>query len=367
MPKDSPVFGNLTGEEVRALAYAEPPIQPVGLGPTIVPLVYVMTILSTIVVCGRVWARTKLLDTGQRWILEDYLAVIGYLLFIPAAAFGILGANYGLGGHDADVNEFLKVRAREYALLICVRRLYKHIIWANLVIMFLISGGSTLFVLTDCRPFGAHWNPRLSGDFGFLVISYLGSAIQVVTDWTCAITPFFVVKDLQMATRIKISVIILLGLGIFASSASLMRIVMYQYIDVRKYPDDELFHHAPLIIWSELEGGFAIIACSLPSLRKLFGRHLGSSVERAKQKGSDMATNDRMFRSGGTQLSSFNPQQKSRDTVTVGGKWDRLSDENDENDDSSRIHIIKQTELRVNKEGPNVETWREDDSDRVSR
>lgn len=73
-----------------------------------------------------------------------------------------------------------------------------------------------------------------------MIISYLGTSIQVVTDWTCAITPFFIVRDLQMQRRVKISVICVLGLGVFASFAAMMRIVFYQYVDTRNYPDDEL-------------------------------------------------------------------------------------------------------------------------------
>ena len=73
-----------------------------------------------------------------------------------------------------------------------------------------------------------------------MVISYIGTSIQVVTDWICAITPFFIVRDLQMQSRVKISVIGILGLGIFASFASLMRIICYQYVDIKKYPQDEL-------------------------------------------------------------------------------------------------------------------------------
>ncbi|RYP79908.1 hypothetical protein DL770_006447 [Monosporascus sp. CRB-9-2] len=258
----SPDLSNLTGEEIAALAYAEPPIQPTGLGPVTVALMYIFTILATAVVAGRVWARTWYLDVDQRWGPEDFLAVIGFLPFIPAGVFGVLAAKYGVGARDADVNELLKIRGREYVLLyellyytsstitklaialtilrICVRRRYKYIIWTNLAIMFVVAGGSTVFVLSDCQPFATHWNPALAGDFGFLVISYLGTSTQVATDWTCAITPFFVVKDLQMKRRVKISVICILGLGIFASIAALVRIIMYQYIDLRKYPDDEL-------------------------------------------------------------------------------------------------------------------------------
>lgn len=74
-----PEYADLTGEELSALAYAQGPIQPVGTGPIIVALICVMSVFTTIIVSLRVWARTQFLDVGQRWGLEDYLCVIGFV------------------------------------------------------------------------------------------------------------------------------------------------------------------------------------------------------------------------------------------------------------------------------------------------
>jgi hypothetical protein len=41
-----------------------------------------------------------------------------------------------------------------------------------------------------------------------------------------------------MPKRVKISVVAILGLGVVASVAALMRIVSYNYIDVKVYPKD---------------------------------------------------------------------------------------------------------------------------------
>lgn len=74
-----PEYADLTGEELGALAYAQGPIHPTGTGPIIVALVWIMSILTTLIISLRVWARTQFLDPGQRWGLEDYLCVIGYV------------------------------------------------------------------------------------------------------------------------------------------------------------------------------------------------------------------------------------------------------------------------------------------------
>lgn len=74
-------------------------------------------------------------------------------------------------------------------------------------------------------------------------MSYIGTSVQVATDWVVAITPFFIVRDLQMNKRKKISVCAILGLGVLASFAAIMRIAMYPQTDERYYPKNNLGKH----------------------------------------------------------------------------------------------------------------------------
>lgn len=61
-----------------------------------------------------------------------------------------------------------------------------------------------------------------------------------MVDWTCAITPFFILQGLQMPKRRKISVQIILGLGMFGSAAGLVRMGYYHTYDTIKYPNESL-------------------------------------------------------------------------------------------------------------------------------
>ncbi|KAH7260753.1 uncharacterized protein BKA55DRAFT_686335 [Fusarium redolens] len=73
-----------------------------------------------------------------------------------------------------------------------------------------------------------------------MYLSYVGTSVQVAADWTCTITPFFIVYSLQMNRRSKLAVVAVLGLGVLASIAALMRIVSYKYIDINNYPKDAM-------------------------------------------------------------------------------------------------------------------------------
>lgn len=70
------------------------------------------------------------------------------------------------------------------------------------------------------------------------LVSYIVSAIQMATDWACAIIPCFIVAELQMSRRRKVSAIAILGLGVFASVATCVRMPYLKYYDVAKYPKE---------------------------------------------------------------------------------------------------------------------------------
>lgn len=69
-------------------------------------------------------------------------------------------------------------------------------------------------------------------------VSYIVSVIQMVTDWACAIIPFFIVAGLQMSRRRKVSVIAILGIGVTASIATCIRMPFLKYYDTKKYPTE---------------------------------------------------------------------------------------------------------------------------------
>ncbi|KAF3003228.1 hypothetical protein E8E13_009926 [Curvularia kusanoi] len=72
-----------------------------------------------------------------------------------------------------------------------------------------------------------------------------------------------------MPRRTKISIIFILGLGILASIATIIRLPYLKYYDHAKYPNDLLFHLGVIVICSNSECSLGILACSLPPLRKL--------------------------------------------------------------------------------------------------
>lgn len=75
----------MTASEMAALAYAVPPIAPQGLALVLEVVVYIFSVLTTVVIFLRVWVRAVWLDSdsGRRlWGMDDSLAVLGFVSLV---------------------------------------------------------------------------------------------------------------------------------------------------------------------------------------------------------------------------------------------------------------------------------------------
>lgn len=102
-------------------------------------------------------------------------------------------------------------------------------------------------------------------------MNYTGSAISVVTDWTYALLPILMVHKANMPQRAKLSVCLILVLGVAGSAMSLVRLAYIPGLD-----SDGLFIYkaTKIALYSTAEMGFGIAAGSLATLRPLFRRCL---------------------------------------------------------------------------------------------
>lgn len=102
-------------------------------------------------------------------------------------------------------------------LRITIRKRY---IWSLYAIMFLslIAALTTdIAVLAWCKPISATWDKRTGtcADPSVITnVSYFISTISIITDFSCAILPGFILQSVQLRLRIKASVAIILALGV---------------------------------------------------------------------------------------------------------------------------------------------------------
>ncbi|KAF9875413.1 cation-transporting atpase 4 [Colletotrichum karsti] len=193
------------------------------------------------------------------------------------------------------------------------RRRYRFILWSVMIASVLSTTVGFIAVVAVCRPISFTWDKSQDGVCApsniITSISYMISVLAIITDWTCAIVPTFVVWGLQMKSRVKASVCAVLALGAVASAATIIRLPYLQYYN---QVNDYLHNIANIVLWSIFECGIGIIAGSLPSLRRLLKFWLDKS-----SKGSYNNTGSNDLR-GGTVLREL----KSSLKLVIAGNHD---------------------------------------------
>ncbi|KAL7931821.1 hypothetical protein V8C35DRAFT_308662 [Trichoderma chlorosporum] len=353
------------GERIAQIANSLPPIPVHGFTKVIQGITYTICVLATLTVALRIYVRMRLSGSEKTWGWDDICAVAGWVPLLPSVVFLILATYYGLGARDDHVPDgmliYYQVRVKSYmfmfeiiyfassvltklAMAIMILRLtstkrYAYIIWGNMALLGVNAAVCLVIMFVSCTPIAALWNEQIGYcriKYGWIIVSYAGSVFLAIVDWTCAITPFVMLRSLQMPRRRRISLQIILGLGVFGSAAGLVRLGYYHAYDTDKYPNNSLFNWGQTILWSVLEAGLGIISCSLPPLRRLFRKfYQGSSAQSGNNFGPRSTD-------GGTQLR------------TIGGTNDnRRQDDSkrysmdDGQSTSSQQHIVKSTEVYI--------------------
>lgn len=181
-------------------------------------------------------------------------------------------------------------------LRLTVIRTHRVIIWTVLAISELYSGFFFLLFIFQCQPSQYFWTQYTGGKGSCIDPSitiaafYAYSAITCVGDWIYATLPYFLVWKLQMDTRSKVVVIIILSLGAIASTATIIRI---PYVHTMGDVDDFLYATTDVAIWSCVETGIGITTACLATLRPLLRTWLaGTSFASTRRKGGGGAASD---------------------------------------------------------------------------
>ncbi|KAK1574052.1 uncharacterized protein LY79DRAFT_593537 [Colletotrichum navitas] len=328
------------GERMSEVARGLPQLPVSGLTATIQTVTCVLTVLSTLVVGLRVWVRLKLSESRKIWGWDDTFAVLGWVFFLPSVAFILLGTCYGLGARDARIPEgqlvYYRIKLKEYmfwcevayfistvmtklSVSIMIVRLsttqvYAYIIWGSMTVLAINLLVCMAIWLGSCSPVPALWNENLGHcrlRNGWILAAYIGTTVLAIVDWTCAITPFFLIRGLQMPKRRKVSLQIILGLGIIGSAAGLVRLGYYHSYDTKAYPNESLYNWGQTVLWSVMEGGLGVTTCSMPPLRKLASTYFRGS------------SNDVSERSTGNTAVDSTELRTIRLSCS-GGKWNQL-------------------------------------------
>ncbi|RQM07997.1 hypothetical protein DH86_00003615 [Scytalidium sp. 3C] len=173
-------------------------------------------------------------------------------------------------------------------------------------------------------------------------VSFFFSAVEILTDWSLAILPGILLWHIQMKAKVKLSVAVILGLGAFASCATIVRL---RYLSLYSNPAEFMFSTGKIGLWSVIEEGIGIIAGSLHALRPLLSLGIFNGSLSGKSSGPSTAQL-KHSKSGHQVLGSvvqLDNMNKNKDT-----------------DGDSQKHILKETQVTVMTNDPTAagsEEW----------
>ncbi|KAF4414964.1 integral membrane PTH11 [Fusarium acutatum] len=340
----------MVGDSVRT-------VDPKGLALVLLVISIFFLIPTAIVITLRCFVRLKYRLFG----VDDGLMLIGWLLHVGFSIIGVRAVYAGLGTRDEYLNAYLQIDGRKWMwigqvfyslsltpikasicvtlLRIAVTKTHRIIVWATLVFTIVTMLYHTIGTFFACMPITANWDDRQKCSVPFLMsVGYMVSLSAVISDWICAILPIFMLYKSHMRKATKVSVSIILGLGILASLCTIIRL---PYLKALSDPQNYLYHVSNIVLWSTLESGFGIIAGCLPSLRKLVSSHFHFD-----SSAGSSPTHIAPFSGTGRAVITSQSLSTARRTHRgeVGDNWEQLDDA--EGSSSQKIYVKVDLEMQ---------------------
>lgn len=230
--------------------------------------------------------------------------------------------------------------------------------------------GANISQLVQCRPLHAVWDPAAAPDavcwkpIQTQISAYVNAGISIVSDIVLSLLPISFLRHMNRPTRERLVLGALMGLGLFASAAAIVKTTyIYSYGSTK----DPLFDVVDLSLWNSLEQDIGIIAACIPCLKQ--------PAERLLKRVGLVSTTHRSRQSGYYPHNRYphSHEMGSIHTTVDGGEWKRGRQRNDDanSDDSvvalaktKPVAIAKTTEVTYNTEEISLHT-REGKSDDV--
>ncbi|PWY76723.1 integral membrane family protein [Aspergillus eucalypticola CBS 122712] len=275
----------------------------VSQGPQILAATSITTAFALLTVLARMYVRVFFIrNVGP----DDYVMVLTMALSLGGFAVIIPEVIYGAGRHTVYVENtasiathlnfatqgiymwaigLVKISIGLFLLRFAPRRGYKIFIWVVMVVMLLYTIICFLTLMFECKDIRSIWDENVKSQCftspQLLKLSYTNTGLNVLTDIIFAILPAIMLRHLQVNRRVKASLVCILGLGIFACAAAIVKLsVLPNY----GRTGDLLWDYSTLTIWVVVESNMGIIAGSLPTLKPLFKQFLGTYGSQTKTR-----------------------------------------------------------------------------------
>lgn len=158
-------------------------------------------------------------------------------------------------------------------------RNWRFLMYGIMTLLLLVAIMATCFQFLQCRPFSIFWDPgvlrrgrlqcfsRKAIDGNIVVFS----SVQVSVDLIFSFIPITFIAKLNRPRREKVFMCVLMGLGLFASVAAIVRTL---YIRNINRTTDFFRMNVSVALWAVIEQQFALIAATIPTLKAFLEKSL---------------------------------------------------------------------------------------------
>jgi len=124
-----------------------------------------------------------------------------------------------------------------------------------MVIPVAIAITTSSFLFASCKPLSAVWNPKTPNAVclprSLMSKGILGvAALTVATDFVLSLLPMTFIRHIRRSVRERAILVIIMGLGLVASAASICKIVS---VSLKRLTGDPLRDGVDVTFWGILE------------------------------------------------------------------------------------------------------------------
>ncbi|KAI2783664.1 hypothetical protein F4815DRAFT_502682 [Daldinia loculata] len=264
-----------------------------NLGPSLLAVEWLFTVISTLVVALRLYVRLRVL---RKFNIDDCMIIITLLCAIGNAIFITIAVSWGFGKHMSSLAsnpiavmnsikwsylcEFFLIMTPQFGRisyafllsnLIPPSKSRRTFLWVLVGIHFVVDVVMVVVSFAQCRPFRGFWDRRIGADCWpptiQLYTSYAQGSLGSVVDLVMAMFPCSLFWNLNMHWKQKAFLSSIMGLGVFAMIASIVKTVELQAL---AHTNDLTYFMARLIICATLEGHLVLLSASIPTVTPIF-------------------------------------------------------------------------------------------------
>ncbi|KAH8433163.1 uncharacterized protein LDX57_010797 [Aspergillus melleus] len=259
-------------------------------GPELDRGIWAAVAIAALIVILRVFAKIKI----NHFRVDDVLMVIAAILAIVSTVFLTLSVQRGFGKDLTTISSDDRMAVLKYIAIqipivtisttiarsafivyllpiLSPNKKYQIALWTVLIVQFAGNIASAVLPLSMCRNVNILWDPTVkttcADQKAVVNFAYYSNSFNSFTDLFLAVFPTVVFWNLNLKMRIKISLIILLSLGIVAMVASIVKTTKLN--QVPSVTNLGSTGAVELIRWGYVENALIIITSSIPCIRPL--------------------------------------------------------------------------------------------------